>query len=93
MKAIFHVSILVLHNTTLAVDNTYIQEKGFYSVSFITTLQSLMNTKLRLHRFWPCHENGLIKTIQTIPHNLHVSVKSASLHCGLKIILVYPNPQ
>ena len=32
-----------------------------------TTLQSLMNTKLSKHRFWHCHENGLIKTI---PHNL-----------------------
>ena len=58
-----------------------------------TTLQSWMNTKLSLHRFWPCHENGLIKTIQTIPHNLYVSFKSASLYCGLRIILVYPNPQ
>ena len=48
-----------------------------------TTLQSLMNTKLSSHRFWPCHENGLIKTIQTIPYNLFVSVKSASLYCGL----------
>ena len=23
----------------------------------ITTLQSIMNAKLSLHRFWPCHEN------------------------------------
>ena len=49
-----------------------------------TTLQSLKNTRLSPHRFWPCHETGLyIKTIQTIPHNLYVSLKSASLHCGL----------
>ena len=34
-----------------------------------TTLQSMMNAKLSLHRFWPCHETGLIETIQTIPHN------------------------
>ena len=26
-----------------------------------------MNTKLSLHTFWSCHENGLIKTIQMIP--------------------------
>ena len=58
-----------------------------------TTLQYVMNAKLSKHRFWHCHENGLIKTIQTIPHNLLVSVKSASLYCGLRIILVYPNPQ
>ena len=59
----------------------------------VTTLQSEMNAKLSLHRFWPCQENGLIKTIQTIPHNLHVSFKLTSLYCGLRIILVYPNPQ
>ena len=59
----------------------------------LTTLQSVMNTKLSKHRFWHCHENGLIKTIQTIPHNLYVSVKLPSLYRGLRIILVYPNPQ
>ena len=58
-----------------------------------TTLQSIMNAKLSQHRFWDCHENGLIKTIQTIPHNLYVSFKLTSLYCGLRIILVYPNPQ
>ena len=42
-------------------------------LSFITrstTLQSVMNAKLSKHGFWHCHENGLIKTIQTLPHNL-----------------------
>ena len=34
-----------------------------------TTLQSMMNAKVSKQRFWHCHENGLIKTIQTIPHN------------------------
>ena len=52
-----------------------------------------MNAKLSPHRFLPCHENCLIKTIQTIPHNIYVSVKLTSLYCGLGIILVYPNPQ
>ena len=52
-----------------------------------------MNTKLSPHRFWPCHENSLIKTIQMLPHNLYVSFKLTSLYCGLRIILVYPNPQ
>ena len=37
----------------------------------LTTLQSMMNAKLIQHRFWPCHENGLIKTTQMIPHNLY----------------------
>ena len=48
-----------------------------------TTLQSMMNAKLSPHRFWPCHENGHIKTIQTIPNILFVSFKSASIYCGL----------
>ena len=43
--------------------------------------------------FHTCHENLLIKAIQTIPHNLHVSVKLTSLYFGLRLILVYPNPQ
>ena len=46
----------------------------------VTTLQSKMNAKLSLHRFWPYQENRLIKTIQTIPHNLYASFKSASLY-------------
>ena len=32
-------------------------------------LSNLMNDKFSKHRFWQCHENRLIKTIQTIPHN------------------------
>ena len=49
-----------------------------------------MNAKHSPQRFWPCHENGLIKTIQTIPHNLFVSVKLTSLYyCGLRLILVH----
>ena len=51
-----------------------------------------MNTKVSQQRFWPCHKNRL-KTIQMIPHNLQVSVRLTSLYCGLRIILVYPNPQ
>ena len=52
-----------------------------------------MNAKLSLHGFWYCHENGLIKTIQIIPHNIYVSFKLASLYCGLRLILVYPYPK
>ena len=51
-----------------------------------------MNAKLRQHRFWHSYENVLIETIQTTPHNLYVSVKLTSLYCGLRFILVYPNP-
>ena len=35
----------------------------------LTTLQSRMNTKLIQHRFWQCYDGGLIKMIQTMPHN------------------------
>ena len=45
-----------------------------------TTLQSIMNAKLDLHRFWYYHENGLIKTIQTIVYNEYVSIKWTSLY-------------
>ena len=58
------------------------------------TLQYMRNDKLSPHWFWPCHEKGVIKTIQTIPHNLNVSFKLISLYyCVLRTILVYPNPQ
>ena len=52
----------------------------------------MMNAKLSKQRFQHCYENRLINTIQTIPHNLYVSVKLTSLYCGLRPILVYPNP-
>ena len=51
-----------------------------------------MNSKVSQHKFWHCHENGLIKMIQTIPHNLYVSVKLTSLYYGLRLILDYLNP-
>ena len=54
--------------------------KNSVVVTQTTSLQSSMNTKLSPHRFWPSHENELIKTIQTIPHNLNVSVKLISLY-------------
>ena len=64
----------------------------YSSQMFITPLQSIMNANLSQHKFRHCHENGLIKTIQMIPPNLYVSFKLASLYCGLRLILVYPNP-
>ena len=53
----------------------------------------MMNPKLSKQRFCFCYENRLIKTIQTIPHNQYVSVKLTFIYCGLRLILVYPNPQ
>ena len=47
------------------------QQDGSTAGELNTTLQqSIMNTKLCQQRFWHCHENKLIKTIKTIPHNL-----------------------
>ena len=34
-----------------------------------TILQSKMNAKLGQQKFWPCHENRLIRMISTIPQN------------------------
>ena len=33
--------------------------------------------------FWPCPENWLIRTIPTIPNNLHISFKWGFTYCGL----------
>ena len=55
-------------------------DPGYVNINSDTTLQSMMNVKLSKQRFRHCYENGLIKTIQMIPHNLQVSVKSASLY-------------
>ena len=38
-----------------------------------------MNAKLTQQKFRPNHKNGLIKMMSTIPHDLCVNVKSASL--------------
>ena len=51
-----------------------------------------MNVKLSKQRFQHCYENGLIKTILTVPHNLYVCAKLTSLYRGLRLILAYPNP-
>ena len=51
-----------------------------------------MNGKLSKHGFWHCHENRLIKMIQTIPHN-QVSFKSTSLYYGLGYTRIILNPQ
>ena len=42
----------------------------------LTTIRSTINAKLcQQHRtFWQPHENGLIKTVLTILHNLYMSV-------------------
>ena len=50
-----------------------------------TTFQSIMNAKLSQQRFWPCHENRLIKTISIMPGCPKISetLKLASLYIGL----------
>ena len=72
---------------------TILRSKVNVEFSRIAHLQYIMSAKLSQQRFWPCHENRLITSIQTIPHNIYVSFKLTSLYCGLRIILVYPNPQ
>ena len=49
-----------------------------------------MNAKLSQHRVWHSHENRLIMTIQTKPHNLYVSFKSASLYWELGLTRIIP---
>ena len=44
------------------------------------------------NRFRRGHENGFIKTIQTISHNLYLSDKLTSLYCGLRLIQAHPSP-
>ena len=65
---------------TISYRDTSDSAIGVISPSQGSTLQSIMNAKLSQHRFWHCHKNRLIKTIQTIPHNLYASFKSASLY-------------
>ena len=77
----------------LRSQSIWTSEYTLKSSFMVTTLQFAMNAKLSRQRFWQCHENGLIKTIQTIPQNLYLSLKLTSLYCGLRLILVYPNPQ
>ena len=53
----------------------------------LITLQSKMNAKLSKHRFWHCHENGLIMTIQTRPIG-ECQVSFPLLRRGLRRIFV-----
>ena len=46
-------------------------QSSHLQVNLHTILQYMMNAKLSKQRFWHCFENRLIKTIQTIPHNLY----------------------
>ena len=55
---------------------------------YITTLQSMMNVKLSQQRFRHCHENWLIKTIQTIP-----PIGECQVDFHLLWIKDYPNLQ
>ena len=44
-------------------------------------LQSLMNVKLGQQPVRPCHANGLVKTIPSIPHNLSI--------CKFQVVFPY----
>ena len=58
-------TIFFIHQRHCALSETLQQEA--------TTLQIMMNAKLSQQRFWPCHKNGLIKTIPMIPQNLDMT--------------------
>ena len=70
-----------MHNKVVAVAaqfNASALHKAFAIYDILneklpTTLQSMMNAKLSKQMFWHWYENGFVKTIQTIPHNLYVS--------------------
>ena len=51
------------------------QHDGALKTNKSFSLPSVVNTKLYQQRFWPCHENGLIKTILMIPLNPNLSYK------------------
>ena len=74
----------LLFNVKLICRNVNFLDSILLTLNTSTTPQSMMNAKLSLLGFWHCHENGLIKTIQTMPLNLYVSFRLASLNCGFK---------
>ena len=55
----------------------------------------MINSKLSPHRFWTCHEDRLIKTIQATPHDIYLSFMSAPLYFteAKSLTLVYHNPK
>ena len=77
--------ILLCHDGLHKKVPQVLDQKGDTS---LTTLQSMINVKLSKQRFGHFYENGLNKMIQTIPHNLNMSVKLTSLYCGLRLILI-----
>ena len=82
-KVGFNIPLVLLPLVSHTFRIVVLIQKLEFVILLSTTLQSMVKVKLSLHGFWHCHENGLIKTIPTIPHNLYVSFKSASLYCGL----------
>ena len=53
-----------------------------------------LNEKTYTHppQEWKPHPALGLLTLSTCVHDLYVSFKLASLYCGLRLILVYPNP-
>ena len=73
MRALTALVIVLFQNFT-TVRNL---PKSCHQVAQLSNLLR-MNAKLSPQRFWPCHENWLIKTIQMI-HNLLICVFQVSL--------------
>ena len=69
--------------------NTKIYQLGRNNLFYLTSLP-MMNAKFNQERFWPRHENALIKTtLTTFPS----SVLEVFLNYGLKLILAHSIPQ
>ena len=65
------------------LDSAIIHVQNKFSI--IPLIQAIKNAKLSLHGFWRCPEDGLIKTIQTMPHKLYVNFKSASILLRIRL--------
>ena len=51
-------------------------------IFFDNSLWSFLNAIHSQQRFWHCHKNWFVEKIPTIPHNLCVIFKLASLYSG-----------
>ena len=55
--------------------NSWLQVFSDLFYVYNTALQYMMISIVIQQRLWPCHQNGSIKTIQTITQNLYASSK------------------
>ena len=75
MEGFFCDALTLFHHKLLSESNGWRSLSSHISRGLLTTFQSMMNAKLIQQRFWHCCDNGLIKTIQTMPSYLRVDSK------------------